>query len=111
VDAEGSAKAKKVVEAAWEDLKQSRPEIFCKFIDAERDNILKTYAFGVRVNTTVRPGGGGSPSGPTTFEAFIRSGPFAGRDALQLCREAIDFWNVYLDSIDRRIAEVVAGPP
>ncbi len=113
VDAARSPSTKQVVDAAWDELRQSKPEpkIFWQFIVAERNNVLKTYAFGVGVNTTVRPGtAGGSPGGPTTFEGFVRSGPFEGQDPLQLCREAIQFWNDYLNGIDRRIVERGAGP-
>lgn len=122
VDAARIVNAKQVVDAAWDELRQSKPEpkIFWQFIEAERNNVPKTYAFGVGVNITVRPGtgwlslatgeSGGSPGGPTTFEAFVRSGPFEGEDPLQLCREAIQFWNGYLDCIDRQIAERGTGP-
>ena len=38
---------------------------------------------------------------PTTFDFFMRKGPFKGRDPLELCREAITFWRQYLDAVDR----------
>jgi hypothetical protein len=93
----------------------SRPEprIFWEFIEAERNNVLKAYEIGVGVNFTVRPGTAylnlvtgqtsSSPSGPTTFDAFMRSGPFTGQDPLALCRDAIEFWRKYLDTIDGQI--------
>jgi hypothetical protein len=70
---------------------------------------------GPRVDIMVRPGTShidlrtgqtwNSPSGPTTFETFMRSGYFEGQNPLDLCRRAIEFWRTYLDSIDRRIEE------
>ncbi|HEV8662006.1 MAG TPA: hypothetical protein VGT06_02510 [Candidatus Methylomirabilis sp.] len=116
VDGKTSDAAREVIESAWKDLGQSKPEptIFWEFIEAERNNVLKAYEIGTGVNITVRPGTawlnlatgetGSGPGGPTTFEAFMRSGPFEGRDPLELCREAIAFWQGYLDSIDRQVA-------
>ena len=117
VDAETSPNAQRAIAAAWDELSRSKPEptIFWGFIDAERNNVVKAYEFGVALNITLRPGTGRlslstgdeswSPGPPATFEAFVRSGPFKGRDPLQLCREALDFWAKYLDDIDHRIAE------
>lgn len=116
VDGETNNAARQAIDTAWEEIRQSRPEplIFWEFVDAERNNVLKAYKIGVGLNTTVRPGSlwvntrtgetGSDPNGPTTFEAFIRSGPFQARDPLTLCREAIAFWHDYLDAIDRRVA-------
>ena len=79
--------------------------IFWEFIEAERNNVLKAYESTVGVNITVRPGAlwfdvktgesGGDPPGPTTYEAFVRSGPFQGRDPIGLCVEAVKFWQEY----------------
>jgi hypothetical protein len=124
VDGKTSDATRKVIESAWEKLNQSKPEpaIFWKFIEDERNNILKTYEIGTRVNITLRPGAGalwlnlatgetGSGlGGPTTFEAFMRSGPFQGQDPVELCREAIAFWHGYLDAIDRQVATRQTGP-
>jgi hypothetical protein len=118
VDGNKSDGSRKVIDSAWQELCQSKPEpsIFWEFIEAERNNVLKAYVIGTGVNITVRPGTarlnlgngetGSGPSGPTTFEAFMRSGPFQGRDPIELCREAIAFWHRYLDAID---LQVVAG--
>ena len=122
VDGKADDTARKAIEAAWEGLRRSKPEpsIFWDFIDAERNNVLKAYEIGSGVNITVRPGTGWSnlatgesgsgPSGPATFEGFMRSGPFQGQDPLELCREAVRFWRAYLDTIDRQIAAGRAGP-
>jgi hypothetical protein len=111
VDTEQSSDLKKAVATRWDALKNSKPEprIYWEFIDEERNNILKAYEFGARMNTTVRPGtthlslsGDSSqgPSGATTYESFIRSGTFGGRDAVEVCREAIAFWRTFLDSVE-----------
>jgi hypothetical protein len=123
VDGKASDTARKVIDAAWQELKRSEPEprIFWGFIEGERNSVLKVYEIGARVKTTVRPGtawfntatgeSGGGPSGPTTFEAFMRSGPFEGQDPLELCRDAIRFWDDYLDTIDRKIAANAIATP
>lgn len=88
------------------------------FVEEERNNVLKTYEFGTAVKITLSPGTAhlnlatgssyGSPSDPATFDAFMRSGSFEGRDAVSLFRDAIEFWRVRLDEIDRRIADQTA---
>ena len=122
IDGAGSPEARQVIDRAWEELRGRRPEpkIFWEFIEAERNNVLKAYAFGPRMNTTIRPGAawlnlatgesGGSPSGPTTFDYFMRSGAFEGQDPRQLCREAFVFWAEYLETIDSEIAERRSPP-
>jgi len=122
VDGDASDPARKVIDSAWQQLRQSKPQpaIFWEFIEAERNNLLKAYEIGAGVNIIVRPGAawlnfatgetGSGPGGPTTFEAFMRSGPFQGRDPLELCREAIAFWHGYLDSIDHEVAARQTGP-
>src|SRR3990172_5905920 len=58
VDAVQSTNLKKAVADAWDDLKKTKPEprIYWEFIEEERNNILKAYEFGARMNTTIRPG-------------------------------------------------------
>ena len=120
VDGAHSPEAGQVIADAWSDLKKSKPEprIFWQFIEEERNNVLKTYEFGPAMNITIRPGTAhlnlatgdtySSPSGPTTFDAFMRSGGFEGQDPLALCRDAIEFWRDHLDKIDRQIANRAA---
>ena len=111
VDAGQSGDMKKAIAAEWDRLSKSKPEprIFWDFIEEERNNILKAYEFGARMNTTVRPGAAHlsfsgesseGPSGPTTYESFIRSGTFAERDALEVCRSAIAFWRDFLNKVE-----------
>ena len=107
VDGKESDAAGKVIRSRWDDLLKSKPEptIFWEFIYRKRNNVVKTYAFGAGVNINITPGG------QTTFEAFMRSGPYQGRNPLELCREAIAFWHRYLDAIDEQVAEISASIP
>jgi hypothetical protein len=111
VDAAQNSDLKRAIAAEWATLSKSKPEprIFWEFIEEERNNILKAYEFGARMNTTIRPGtahlslrgeGSQGPSGPTSYDSFIRSGTFAGRDALEICRIAITFWRDFLDKVE-----------
>ncbi len=116
VDAVADPSIGRASAAAWQQLGASKPDprIFWDFIYDERNNVLKAYRFGAGLNITVRPGSawcntvtgesGGTESGPTTYDAFMRSGSFAGEDPRELARRAIDFWTAYLDSIDRASA-------
>jgi hypothetical protein len=92
------------IDAAWARLKSTKPEprIFHEFIDAERSQAVHLYKVRAAVNITVRPGGGGSPSGQTTCDFMMTKGPFAGQDPRELCKRAIAFWRDYLDGIDER---------
>ncbi len=85
--------------------KPREPRIFHEFIRAERNDVVHLYEIRSGVNVTIQLGGvgtGGSstPSGPPTYDFFMRDGPFKGRDPLDLCREAITFWRQYLDAIE-----------
>lgn len=118
VDGEESPEARKAIDEAWASLKKSKPEprIFHEFIEEERNNVLKAYQFGAAVNISVHVGTvhlnlktgeqTSTPGKPTTFNAFMRSGPYAGQDPLDLAREAIGFWRDFLDSVDSRIAQL-----
>ena len=106
IDGTQGAELKEAIAEAWAEVNRTKPEprILWEFIEQERNNVVKVYEVGVRLNTTIRPGTLGqdwsSPSGPTTYESFIRSGVYGGRDALGVCREAIAFWRGYLDRIE-----------
>jgi hypothetical protein len=98
---------KKRLGDAWEQLKadKTQPHIFHHFIYAERNDAVHQYKIGAAVNVTIQLGGvstGGvsSPSGPARYDFVMRDGHFKGRDPRELAREAISFWQVYLDSID-----------
>ena len=103
VDGKASPETRAAIDKAWEAHKPPNPAgaIFWSFIEHERDNILKAYTFGAGVNRTFRP-----DWGPTTDNAFMRSGPFARRDPLDLAQLALDYWRTYLDEIDAETARL-----
>jgi hypothetical protein len=117
----GSATTRRVIDSEWQGLKESKPDpsIFWNFIEDERNNSLKAYKIGSAINITIRPGTAvinlstgevsDSLGGSTTFEAFMRSGPFRKEDPLQLCQAAIQFWHNYLDRIDQKVLEAESG--
>ncbi len=96
IDAEQDTKLKKTIDDAWKDLNNSKPQplIFHEFIDKERHNVVHLYSIGARQNTSITPGG------PTTYDSSVLSGAFCGRDAIEVCREAIAFWKEYLDKVE-----------
>lgn len=111
IDAKQTPELKPVIDQAWAELKRTKPEprVFWEFIEKERNNVLKAYQVGARLNITVRPGPASlsfsgrvdaAQSGLTTYETFMRSGFYGGRDALAVCREAIAFWDRFLDDVE-----------
>jgi hypothetical protein len=100
VDGEASEKAKKVIEAEWQDLNNHKPEpaIFWQFIDEERNNVVKEYRFSAGQDVTVSLGGD-----PTIYAYPMKHGYFAGRDQREVIGEAIRFWEAYLDRVDARM--------
>jgi len=125
VDAETSPLARSVIDKKY---REPRPSIFEDFIEDERNNVLKQYRFSVRgdgaigiptSNERVRPAVPGMPPGAIgmmthqlgteirTYRFTIApfdKGPFAGRDPIDVVREALTFWHEYLDDVDRRIS-------
>ena len=95
-------------------MNSSKPEptIFWGFIQSERNNVLKEYAVGAKVNVTVRPGTvhidlntrtqtvRNEPQ-PNLYEYVTGPGPFEGRDQRDVVSEAIDFWDGYLKKVER----------
>ena len=114
IDSKQSTVHKGAIAAEWDLLGQDRSAnpIFWEFIEEERNNVLKAFEFGAQLVTTFRPGtthmardgtSTAGPSGPTTYEAFVRSPSFGGRDAIQTARDAIDFWRAYLNRVEARL--------
>lgn len=113
VDARDADRTKRSrIHAARKRLFEKKPEprIFHDFIEDERNDAVHEYELGAAVNvrilvgqaipwmpTAIDPRGG---TGTTTYEFFMRDGPFKGRDPRELCREAIEFWRAYLNEID-----------
>jgi len=104
---------KKRLDAAWQRLSaeknrpRAQPHIFHDFIFAERNDTLKEYEIGAAVNITIKvPSVGWMPvstdprggTTTTTYEWVMRDGPYKGRDPRELARDAIRFWQTYLDN-------------
>jgi hypothetical protein len=112
IDAAQSPELRMAVADAWARLNQTKPEprIFWEFIEAERNNVLKAYEVGAQLNAIVRPGPAilsfsdsiapYQKSNATSYESFMRSGFYGGRDALALCREAIAFAEKFLVDVE-----------
>ena len=101
------------MDAAWGRLKATKPEprIFHEFIDTERAAVVHYYAPSARVDVTIQLGGvscggGSTPAGPARYDFVMWKGPFEGRDSRELCREAIAFWQAYLDAIEEPTDEI-----
>lgn len=101
IDVNISPAYKRVIDAAWSDLGSTKPqpEIFWKFIDAERHNIIHEYEVGAGQGATVHLG----QNKPTEHQYLVNTGPFAGRDQREVLREAVAWWEAYLDNIDRAV--------
>lgn len=112
VDAHTNQLLKSVIEDSWKRLSATKPEpaIFWEFIEDERNNILKEYRLSAGLGITVRPGTchinlqtgeqRGDPGRPTLFDYAMRSGPFAGRDQREVLKQAIEWWESYLEAVD-----------
>lgn len=120
VDASSDPRIAKAVKEEWAKLKATKPEprILWEFIEQERNNVLKLYQIGVdrgirikgpeiankgtivEIDHTKSRGGRGFSPGAENF-SYIRSGTFAKRPEREVAREAIKFWEDFLDRIDR----------
>lgn len=99
VDSKRSDKEKSVIVQKWgvlNDDKASYP-IFWEFIDKERHNIAHEYEVNAGQGITIQFGG------PTTRHYSINAGAFQGQDQISVAREAIDFWESYLNEIDEAV--------
>lgn len=112
IDGAKNPQWRRAVDEAWERVKRTKPEprVLWEFIEAERNNVLKAYEVGVRLNITVRPGPATLSFSPsiaahqkseaTAYESFMRSGFYGDYDALAVCREAVAFWEKYLAEVE-----------
>ena len=112
IDGAQSPEWRRVVDEAWFRLKQTKPEprVLWEFIEAERNNVLKAYEVGAQLTVTVRPGpavlsfsdsiAAYQKSDATSYESFMQSGFYGGRNALAVCREALDFWEKFLNEVE-----------
>ena len=108
VDTKVSEERRAAIEAAWVRWETDRREhaIFWEFIKAERDLILKKYE--IRIDMSEH--GAVSRdliSGEATLETLgpeyyipLTEGPFAGMDARELVRDALEWWDEQLAAIE-----------
>lgn len=119
VDAETSPALRSAIEAKWLELVASKPEpaIFWGFIEAERNRFLKNYEHGItrelvaqgpvldgqptRIVVDVGNAQGGEFGPGKKLESRISSGTFAGRSEREIAWLAHDWWQEYLNAVDR----------
>ena len=110
VDRDVSTAHRRVIEAHWKAWSTGREQhrVFWAFIEAERNNVLKQYELGyqegdvpftipgeVDAEVHILPG--------AIFKPML-SGPFAGEDARDVARDAIKWWHIVLDEIEKELA-------
>ncbi len=111
VDGNSNPRIGKIIREEWDKLRKTKPEprILWKFIEQERNNVLKLYQIGIdrglrikgphiggeetfiEVDHVTSRGSRGFSPGAKYF-SHIRSGSFAGRPERDVAREAIRFW-------------------
>jgi hypothetical protein len=112
IDGKSTDKHAKVIEAAWVEWKTNENEhaIFWNFIQAERNNLLKQYAFGVEPEPTlivadsgaqVVAEGGDKVVGDDYFRLSLEC--FEGQEGRDVVLEAIDWWKARLDKIGAQL--------
>jgi hypothetical protein len=86
VDSLTSKKHAETIKAAWESWKRDKKEnwILWDFIEQERNNILKTYKFGVEIDS----------------EGLVHK--HSGLDGVQLFREAVYWWCYQLEELESK---------
>ena len=109
VDGSSSPAAREVISRAWEALNTTKPEphIFWRFIDQGRNMVLKEYRLGIQtiVSANVQiyrdpQQAEEHPATPATISYLVTFGDYKGRPQKQVIREAIEWWEGYLDAID-----------
>jgi hypothetical protein len=105
---------KPIIKEKWQNLKDSKPnpKIFWKFIEAERNSILKEYEIHFGQNITIFPESIAGSSGVSPKQRVdlythlidykINDGEFEGDELLELLRKSILWWEEYLAPIANR---------
>jgi hypothetical protein len=108
VDAEENDKIKKAVSDVYDSWKNNKDDnlIFWHFIENERNQILKQYKVGffpgpVRLIVEKHKVPIGEYTVDDNLFCPIIDGPFAGEDCRDVLREAIDWWEKQLSSIEK----------
>jgi hypothetical protein len=94
IDAKISDEHRKIIDATWNRWKASRSDnaIFWDFIEQERNNLLKTFEFGVEIHD----------------DGLLHKE--SGRDGSQLFREAVYWWRFQLEEIEEALARKSQTP-
>ena len=108
VDAKLSDQRRTAIERAWGRWQAQRAKhaIFWEFIEAERNLILKEYEIRIDIgnhDVVSRDPISGAPSVETLGPEYyipLTEGPFAGQDARELVRDALNWWDEELAAIE-----------
>ncbi|KJC40670.1 hypothetical protein UB31_27580 [Bradyrhizobium sp. LTSP849] len=89
IDGTTSDQHRRIINATWESWKRNRAEnaIFWDFVEQERNNLLKTYEFGVEIDD----------------EGLLHKE--SGRDGGQLFREAVYWWRFQLEKLEQELTD------
>ncbi|NLA82883.1 MAG: hypothetical protein GX849_08715 [Clostridiaceae bacterium] len=114
VDADSDPKHKDVIEAWWKsihDKKDGENAIFHKFIESERNSIVKEYEINFQDNAQLTFGlfDQADMSNTVGMEEFqnlyhpVMDGPYSGEDVRDVLGEAISWWEKQLCIIEASI--------
>ncbi len=94
-----NTKYKAAIKNEWAELNKSKPDppIFWEFIDKVRNNIVHEYIIHAEQGATVFIG----QNKPTENHYTINDGYYKGYDQRDLLKEAIEWWEAYIDRIDQ----------
>ena len=94
-----NTKYKAAIKNEWAELNKSKPDppIFWEFVDKVRNNIVHEYIIHAEQGATVFIG----QNKPTENHYTINDGYYKGYDQRDLLKEAIEWWEAYIDRIDQ----------
>jgi hypothetical protein len=112
VDSARDENLRRSIDDWWKQLRATKPEpvIFWKFIEADRNLILKEYLinaeYGIRLSIPLLhlfPGQKDEERPPpvsTEYRYEVASGPYKGQDQRTILQEAITWWEIQLSAIE-----------
>jgi hypothetical protein len=105
VDGSRNPAMRAAVDAHYQKLKQNKSteHLFWDFIENERNNILKEYEVGFLagpIELMVLPCGEAFALGESLF-CPLAHGHYAGEDCRDVMRDAIAWWEIQLNAIDK----------
>jgi len=118
VDAGSNSALRQVVDERWAALTETRPEpaIFWQFVEDERNSVLKEYRFRgqhasghavTSIWTYLPDGTKVEQSAEELTDIHLHvfdTGPYRGRNQLEVAAEAVLWWTSYLEGIDAKAA-------